>query len=114
MRSRLFYTDPCGFGSTWLEVLAMELRDILDAAIPLATVAASLGVARHQVAKHDQHIELHGERLAALETEAALLKQEQGSHRRQIDDLVLELRAAVSNLQRVALDLASLTGKGKN
>lgn len=92
----------------------MEVRDILDAAIPVATVAASLGVARHQVAKHDSQIEIHAERLSALEIEAALLKQEQGSHRRQIDELVLELRAAVSNLQRVALDLASLTGKAKN
>ena len=92
----------------------MELRDILEAAIPVATIAASLGVAQHQVSKHESTIAAHSDRIAQLETEAALLKQEQGSHRRQIDDLVIELRAAVSSLQRVALDLASLTGKAKS
>lgn len=91
----------------------MESRDIIEVVGALCTVAAALAVAKHQVAQHDAKIGSHDDRIAALETETALLKQEQGSHRRQIEDLVIELRGAVSSLQRVALDLAALTGKAK-
>ena len=91
----------------------METRDIIQVVGALCTIAASLGVSKHQVGQHDAKIDSHDERIAGLETETALLKQEQGSHRRQIDDLVTELRAAVLSLQRVAIDLAVITGKAK-
>jgi len=89
----------------------VELRDILQIAGAIVTVISSLAVSRHQVSKHETTIEQHSAKIAQIETQVALLDQGQTNHAAQIDALVRDLREAVSNLQRIALDLARLSGK---
>lgn len=83
----------------WLPLLAM-----------LISFAGSWAITQRQVPANTKAIERHETRLNIQDTEIALLKQEQRAHGSQIRELVRELREAVSNLQRVAIDLAEITG----
>ncbi len=89
----------------------MELRDILQVAGAIVTVISALAVSKHQVSKHETTIDQHSAKIAAIETQVALLDQGQSNHAAQIEALVRDLREAVTNLQRIALDLARLSGK---
>ena len=91
----------------------METRDILAIVGAVVTIAIAAGVARYQVAEHHSKLTEHTTSISDHENRLALVEQKQTWQATQIDGLVRDLREVVSALQKLAVDLAAMTGNGK-
>ena len=89
----------------------METRVLIEILGAVVTIAVAAGVARFQVNEHQSRLSTHDCSISDHEGRLALVEQKQRWQAGQIDTLVHDLREVVASLQRLAIDLAIMTGK---
>lgn len=89
----------------------MELRDFFWLLGAVVTVVTAAAIARYQVAEHHAKLMHHATSIEDHSSRLSLLEQKQDWQSQQIAGLVQDLREVVASLQRLAVDLAAMTGK---